>query len=35
MPVDKRKKMRDAQELEKHSFYYRNMDEDSGVIGKI
>ena len=35
MPVDKRKKMRDSPELEKHSFYYRNMDEDAGVIGKI
>ena len=35
MNQDKRKKMKELPELEKHSFYYRNMDETSGVIGKI
>ena len=35
MNKDKRKKMKDHPELEKHTFYYRDMDESSGVIGKI
>ena len=35
MNKDKRKKMKDLPELEKHTFYYRDMDETSCVIGKI
>ena len=35
MPVDKRKKEKDKPELEKHSYYYRNQNEDSGTIGKV
>jgi DNA helicase HerA-like ATPase len=34
-PLDKRLKAKDLPELEDHSFYYRNMDTDHGVIGKI
>jgi len=35
MPQDKRKRLRDEPQLEEHSFYYRDMDKDHGVIGKV
>ena len=35
MPKDKRKKMKDAPEQEKYTFFYRNQNEDSGSFGKI
>jgi len=35
MPQDKRKRLRDEPQLEDHSFYYRDMDKDHGVIGKV
>ena len=34
-PKDKRVKMKDAPELEPYSFYYRNMDEQNGVISRV
>jgi hypothetical protein len=34
-PKDKRVKMKDAPELEAYSFYYRNMDEQNGVISRV
>ena len=34
-PKDKRYKMKDAPELEQYSFYYRDMDEQNGVISKV
>lgn len=34
-PKDKRVKMKEAQELEPYSFYYRNMDEQNGVISRV
>ena len=35
MPQDKRKRLQDEPQLEDHSFYYRDMDKDHGVIGKV
>ena len=35
MPQDKRKRLKDESQLEEHSFYYRDMDKDHGVIGKV
>ena len=35
MPKDKRHHLKDDEELEEHSFFYRDMDKDHGVIGKI
>ena len=34
MPSDKRHKLKDEAELPEHTFFYRDMDKDSGVIGK-
>jgi len=34
MPRDKRHKLRDEAELPEHTFFYRDMDKDKGVIGK-
>ena len=34
MPRDKRHKLKDQAELPEHTFFYRDMDKDSGVIGK-
>jgi len=34
MPRDKRNKLKDQAELPEHTFFYRDMDKDSGVIGK-
>ena len=35
MPKDKRHKLRDEPELPEHTFFYRDMDTDRGVIGKV
>ena len=35
MPPDKRARLKDEPQLEEHSFYYRDMDKDTGVIGKV
>jgi len=35
MPQDKRHRLKDEPELEEHSFFYRDMDKDHGVIGKV
>ena len=35
MPQDKRKRLQDEPQLEEHRFYYRDMDKDHGVIGKV
>ena len=35
MPIDKRKKQKDQPELEKHTYYYRNQNEDSGIMGRV
>jgi len=35
MPKDKRHKLRDEAELPEHTFFYRDMDTDRGVIGKV
>ena len=34
MPPDKRARLKDQPALEEHTFFYRDLDEDSGVIGK-
>jgi hypothetical protein len=34
MPKDKRHKLKDEAELPEHTFFYRDMDRDKGVIGK-
>jgi len=34
MPKDKRHKLKDEAELPEHTFFYRDMDQQSGVIGK-
>ena len=34
MPPDKRNKLKDEAELPEHTFFYRDMDKDKGVIGK-
>ena len=34
MPKDKRNKLKDEAELPEHTFFYRDMDKDKGVIGK-
>ena len=34
MPPDKRSRLKDQPALEEHTFFYRDLDEDSGVIGK-
>jgi len=34
MPPDKRNKLKDEAELPEHTFFYRDMDKQSGVIGK-
>ena len=35
MPPDKRARLKDQPALEEHSFFYRDMDLDHGVIGKV
>jgi len=35
MPKDKRHKLKDEAELPEHTFFYRDMDKDRGVIGKV
>ena len=35
MPKDKRAKLKDEDELPQHTFFYRDMDKDHGVIGKV
>jgi len=35
MPKDKRHKLKDEAELPEHTFFYRDMDTDKGVIGKV
>ena len=35
MPKDKRHKLKDEAELPEHTFFYRDMDTDRGVIGKV
>jgi len=35
MPRDKRHKLKDEPELPEHTFFYRDMDTDKGVIGKV
>jgi len=35
MPRDKRHKLKDEAELPEHTFFYRDMDTDRGVIGKV
>jgi len=35
LPKDKRKKLIDQPELPEHTFYYRNQDATTGVIGKV
>jgi len=35
MPKDKRARLKDEPELEEHTFFYRDMDKDHGVIGKV
>jgi len=34
MPPDKRNKLKEESELPEHTFFYRDMDKDRGVIGK-
>ena len=35
MPKDKRARLKDEEELPEHTFFYRDMDKDHGVIGKV
>ena len=35
MPPDKRARLKDEPALEEHTFFYRDMDEDRGVLGKV
>ena len=35
MPKDKRARLKDEDELPEHTFFYRDMDKDHGVIGKV
>ena len=35
LPIDKRKKLQNERELPEHTFYYRNQDAKTGVIGKV
>jgi hypothetical protein len=35
MPKDKRHKLKDEPELPEHTFFYRDMDTNAGVIGKV
>ena len=35
LPKDKRKRLKEEPELEPHTFYYRDMDRDTGVISKV
>jgi len=35
LPKDKRKKLQNEPELPEHTFYYRNQDAKTGVIGKV
>jgi len=35
MPPDKRARLKDEPALEEHTFFYRDMDKDRGVIGKV
>ena len=35
LPKDKRKKLIDQDELPEHTFYYRNQDAKTGVVGKV
>ena len=35
MPPDKRSKLKDQPTLPEHTFFYRDMDTDRGVIGKV
>ena len=35
LPKDKRKKLQNEPELPEHTFYYRNQDATTGVIGKV
>jgi len=35
MPRDKRHKLKEEPELPEHTFFYRDMDTDKGVIGKV
>ena len=35
MPRDKRHKLKDEADLPEHTFFYRDMDTDRGVIGKV
>jgi DNA helicase HerA-like ATPase len=35
MPKDKRARLKEEAELEEHTFFYRDMDKDHGVIGKV
>jgi len=35
MPKDKRHKLKEEAELPEHTFFYRDMDKDRGVIGKV
>ena len=35
MPQDKRHHLKDEEELEEHTFFYRDMDRDRGVVGKV
>ena len=35
MNKDKRARLKDEPELEEHTFFYRDMDKDHGVIGKV
>ena len=35
LPIDKRKKLQNLPELPEHTFYYRNQDATTGVIGKV
>jgi len=35
MPQDKRHKLKDEADLPEHTFFYRDMDTDRGVIGKV
>ena len=35
MPPDKRARLKDEPALEEHTFFYRDMDLDHGVLGKV
>jgi len=35
MPPDKRARLKDEPALPEHTFFYRDMDEDRGVLGKV